>query len=189
MLLDVETVLALDEYKGVDPETVKRKLLGIENAIRAYTNNDFIVRGARIQAASSDGLFRGVSEYIKAGERVEITQSGNVDSDNHYEANNMNVGLYNVDAVFTDDNYMKLDDELFNADFNDLFLVRYPEAIKEGVLDLLKWEKTGRDKIGISSETISRHSVSYYNFSDAEMLLGYPRALMGFLEPYVKARF
>ena len=56
-------------------------------------------------------------------------------------------------------------------------------------MDLLKWEATGRDKVGVASETISRHSVSYYQFNDSEMVMGYPASLMGFLKPFVKARF
>lgn len=187
MLIDVEDVLALDEYAGADPEEVKRKIDGIESAIRAYTNNDFIVRGARITAPSTDGLLRGTSPYIKGGDRVQIVKSGNFDESGWFMTNDMNVGLYDVESVA--DGYTALDDTLFNADQNYVFLVRYPAAIVAGVFDLLKWEASGRDKVGVSSETISRHSVSYYQFNDSEMVMGYPAALMGFLKPYVKARF
>lgn len=187
MVIDLETVLALDEYEGANPEAIKIKLDGIESAIRAYTNNSFIVRGARIQAASSNGLLRGASPYIKAGDRVQIVKSGSFDENQRLIPVGMNDGLYDVESV--EDDYIALDETLYNADFNDVFLIRYPEAIKAGVIELLKWDANGRDKVGVASESISRHSVSYYQFSDSEMLMGYPASLMGFLKPYVKARF
>ena len=43
-------------------------------------------------------------------------------------------------------------------------------------------------KIGISSETLSRHSVSYAQPS-SDSIGGYPSYLMSFLKPYMKARF
>lgn len=188
MLVDIDDVLALPEYEGADPEALKRKINGIESAIRSYTNNNFIVRGARVQAPSTDGLLRGNSPYIKGGDRVHIVGSGFLDdASGMFIRNDMNVGLYDVESV--NDGYIALDETLHNADVNDVFLVRYPEAIKAGVIDLLKWEATGRDKVGVASETISRHSVSYYQFNDSEMVMGYPASLMGFLKPFVKARF
>ena len=188
MLVDIDDVLALDEYEGADPEAVKLKINGIESAIRAYTNNDFTVRGARIIAPSADGLLRGASPYIQVGDRVQVVASGFVDDGRFLSVrNDMNVGLYDVASV--SDEGIALDRTLYRADFNDVFLVRYPAAIVAGVMELMKWEASGRDKVGVSSESISRHSVSYYQFSDAEMLMGYPASLMGFLKPFVKARF
>lgn len=188
MLVDLNDVLALPEYEGADPDLLTRKILGIESAIRSYTNNNFIVRGARIIAPSRDGLIRGTSPYVKGGDRVQIfTSAIRDDVVGDLVFNDMNAGLY--DVVSVEEGYIALDETLYNADVNDLFLVRYPEAIKAGVMDLLKWEATGRDKVGVASETISRHSVSYYQFNDSEMVMGYPASLMGFLKPFVKARF
>lgn len=192
MLIDVADVLALDEYAGADPDVLARKILGIESAIRSYTNNSFIVRGARFVAPSRDGKLRGISPYIKGGDRVMIAKSG-FENPTGFAQNlkpiGMNDGLYDVVSVEPDLGYTAVDATLHDADFNDVFLVRYPEAIKAGVIDLLKWEATGRDKVGVASETISRHSVSYYQFNDSEMVMGYPASLMGFLKPFVKARF
>ncbi len=190
MLVDVDEVLKLDEFAGVDPDIIKRKINAVENAIRAYTNNNFIERGARIVAPSTDGLLRGTSPYIKGGDRVYIANSGIADPEQYkskWKPVGMNNGLY--DVVSVEEGYTALNETLYNADINDCFKVVYPEAIKAGVLDLLKWEQTGRDKIGVSSETISRHSVSYYQFNDSEMIMGYPAVLMGFVKPFVKARF
>ena len=46
-----------------------------------------------------------------------------------------------------------------------------------------------RDKVGIKSETLSRHSVTYYDQDAGNQVMGYPASLMGFLSPYIKARF
>ena len=67
--------------------------------------------------------------------------------------------------------------------------INYPADIKLGAINLLKWDMDNRDKIGIQSETISRHSVTYADANGDNYVQGYPRALMGFLRPYVKARF
>jgi hypothetical protein len=41
----------------------------------------------------------------------------------------------------------------------------------------------------VASETISRHSVTYVDQTGENTIMGYPVALMGFLKPYIKARF
>lgn len=65
----------------------------------------------------------------------------------------------------------------------------YPMDIKMGVVSLMRWEVERRDKIGVASETISRHSVTYVDQTGANTAMGYPAALMGFLQPYKRARF
>ena len=65
----------------------------------------------------------------------------------------------------------------------------YPMDVKMGVVNLMKWELDNRDKVGVQSETISRHSVTYFNMDGDNSIMGFPKALMGFLKPYMKARF
>ncbi len=65
----------------------------------------------------------------------------------------------------------------------------YPMDVKMGVVNLMKWELDNRDKVGVASETISRHSVTYFNMDGDNSVMGYPRSLMGFLKPYKRARF
>lgn len=79
-----------------------------------------------------------------------------------------------------------------NNNFHEFILageVVYPPDIKIGVIGLMKWELTNRDKVGIASETISRHSVTYADANGDSYLNGYPKALMSFLKGYRKARF
>ena len=65
----------------------------------------------------------------------------------------------------------------------------YPANVKMGVVNLIKWELDCRDKVGIASETISRHSVTYFDMNGDNSLMGYPKALLGFLRPFKRARF
>lgn len=65
----------------------------------------------------------------------------------------------------------------------------YPMDVKMGVINLMKWELNSRDKVGIASESISRHSVTYFDMTGDNSAMGYPKALTGFLRPYMKARF
>jgi hypothetical protein len=51
------------------------------------------------------------------------------------------------------------------------------------------WEVQNRSKVGIQSETLSRHSVTYFAQDASNQLMGYPVTLLGFLKPYIKARF
>lgn len=66
---------------------------------------------------------------------------------------------------------------------------KYPPDVKMGVVNLMKWELESREKVGVQSETISRHSVTYASTSSADYAMGYPKRLLGFLKPYMKARF
>jgi len=68
-------------------------------------------------------------------------------------------------------------------------VIKYPADVKIGVVNLLKWEYSSRDKASVASETISRHSVTYRSDTETNYINGYPASLMGFLRPYMKARF
>jgi hypothetical protein len=65
----------------------------------------------------------------------------------------------------------------------------YPMDVKMGVVNMLNWDLENRNKVGIQSETISRHSVTYFNMDGDNSTMGFPKALLGFLKPYMKARF
>lgn len=65
----------------------------------------------------------------------------------------------------------------------------YPMDVKLGAVNMINWELTNREKVGVASETISRHSVTYFDLSGENSIMGYPKALLGFLRPYKRARF
>lgn len=65
----------------------------------------------------------------------------------------------------------------------------YPADVKMGVVNLLKWEMTNREKVGVQSESISRHTVQYFDMGRDNSEMSYPVSLLGFLQPYCRARF
>lgn len=65
----------------------------------------------------------------------------------------------------------------------------WPMDIKMGVVDLLKWKMGAGRKVGVAAETLSRHSVTYESTTAENTAMGYPKALMAFLKPYMRARF
>lgn len=65
----------------------------------------------------------------------------------------------------------------------------YPMDVKVGVVNLLKWEMTNRAKVGVQSESISRHTVQYFDMGRDNSEMSYPVSLLGFLQPYCRARF
>ena len=109
------------------------------------------------------------------GDTIQISQS-------HY-----NDGLYVITKL--DNDTITLDKDLFDNEFNMVTKIEYPTAIVQGVINLMKWDVNSRDKVGIQSESISRHSVTYFNQDGSNSTIGYPTSLLGFLEPFKKARF
>lgn len=66
----------------------------------------------------------------------------------------------------------------------------WPADIKMGCVRLLQYDLSGAgQKAGIAAETLSRHSVTYEARTAENTAMGYPAAMMGFLKPYMRARF
>lgn len=174
MIVDVSELLELPEFIGIFEKTLNRKLKAVESLIRSYTNNNFQNRMVRFEAPSSASSLLGCSPYLMVGDTIQITES-------------INNGLYMVKEI--NQNIVTVDEGLFEADYNLITKVEYPDAVVEGVINLMIWEVQNRSKVGIKSETLSRHSVTYYDQDANNQLMGYPVTLLGFLKPYIKARF
>lgn len=175
MILTVDEVKDLPEFSGLSEKGIKDKLSALELMIRAYTHNNFQNRNIRFVAASTGALLLGTSEYLKAGDTVQISQS------------EVNDGLYVVESV--SNGRTTVDAELFSVESNMVTKVEYPVDVKTGALALAKWEIRMKNKAGIKSETLSRYSVTYADADINNQIMGYPAALLGFLKPYMKARF
>ena len=171
MIITVEELKAVSELSSIPDEQLTIMCEGIEDFIRQYTNNNFIVKNVTFNTPSSEGKLATVSPLIKVGDTVLISNS------------KYNNGVYVLTA-----NDGTLDKELFDDDNNKITLVKYPPSIKLGVVKLLQYNAKMDDKVGISSESLSRHSVSYAQPS-SDSVGGYPSSLMSFLKPYMKARF
>lgn len=157
------------------PETVvERKIRAIERLIRSETNNHFHDRTVRFEVPSCHGLLIGGSPYLAEEDTVEISDSANK-------------GLYTI--VEMSDGHIKLDKLLYDFPMNTVTKVVYPEDVQEGVLNMLQWDFTMRAKVGIKTESLSRHSVTYYDMDAGNSLNGYPESLISFIEPYRQMRW
>lgn len=175
MIIPVEKLAEMDEFQGISESTLKRKLEAVENLIRAYTHNNFQNRNVRFAGESLKNRVFGISPFLKVGDTVQISQS------------QVNDGLFTITELLDDG--IQVDRELFSVPHNLVTKIEYPADVQEGVINLMKWEIKNRDKAGIQSETLSRHSVTYFNQDANNQAMGYPVTLLGFLKPYIKARF
>lgn len=175
MIFEVEDLLELPEFSGKSEKVLTKKLKAVELLIRAYTNNNFQNRFVRFNANSIEDKCFGSSPFLNVGDTVQISKS------------KVNDGLY----VITEktDSFIRLDSTLFDVSCNLITKIEYPEDVKQGVLELMKWEASNRQKVGIKSETLSRHSVTYYDQDKSNQVMGYPVSMLGFLQPYMKPRF
>ncbi len=175
MIIPVKELIAMPEFAGIPEAVLQKKLNAVEQLIRSYTNNNFQNRYVRFQAASKGDVLQGASPFLKVNDTVQISKSF------------VNDGLYVITEI--QEGSIKLDTELFEVPLNLVTKIEYPEDVKSGVLNLMIWEVGNRQKVGIKSETLSRHSVTYYDQDINNSVMGYPVALLGFLKPYIKPRF
>ena len=154
-------------------EILMVRLAAIEAVIREYTNNNFQQRGARFIAKSSGPFLYGNYRFFNVGDTVEISMS------------EVNDGLYLVDSV--GDGYIEIEGDLFDVDFNLVTKVVYPPDVVQCAVDLFKWKMTMGNKVGVKSETLSRHSVTYED--SATLYMGYPVGILNGLKLHKKVRF
>lgn len=174
MILTIEELKAHNEFAGKSDDELLLMENGIEELIRKYTNNNFQNRNIRFVCSSSNGILDNSITYLKVGDTIQISNS------------KFNDGLYTIKTI---DSTITLNKTLYDEDKLTVTKVEYPSSIKLGVLNILKWEINHRAKVGIQSESLSRHSVTYFNQDGNNQVIGYPTSLLGFLKPYMKARF
>lgn len=171
MIITVEELKQVSELSSISDEQLTVMCEGIEDFIRQYTNNNFINKNVTFNTPSLNGKLDTVSPLFKVGDTVLISNS-----------------KYNNGVYVINDLDGTLDKELFDDDNNKVTLVKYPPTVKLGVIKLLQYNAKMDSKVGISSESLSRHSVSYVQ-PTSDSIGGYPSSLMSFLKPYMKARF
>ena len=175
------TVSELRQYITTDEtdEVLEAKLQALELLIRAYTNNNFQIRAFRavaVAVAAENNLLFNSTVPFKVGDTLQLTESDFMQDE-----------LVTVMGV--GDTSITVSGELSDESGLVVTKVKYPMDVKMGVVNLMKWELDNRDKVGVASESISRHSVTYVDQTGDNTIMGYPVALMGFLKPYRKARF
>lgn len=175
MIISVERIKNLVNLDGWTDERIKMKLDAIEQTIRAYTNNNFQNRGFRVQADIAAGVFLSESLIpFDVGDTVQISESMK------------NNGLFTVSEAY--DVSFVAEEDTHDEDNVLVTKVEYPADVVACAVNLMDWEVNMRQKVGIQSETLSRHSVTYADPSGDKQAMGYPASLLGCLKPYRKAR-
>lgn len=180
MIISVERIKSLVNLDGWTNEKIQLKLDAIEQTIRAYTNNNFQNRGFRVQADIMANVFLSESLIpFDVGDTVQVSES---------QKNN---GLFTI-AEVNDENFI-VNEDVRDEDNVLVTKVEYPADVVACAVNLMEWEVNMRGKVGIQSETLSRHSVTYVNMdgsgtSGASNVMGYPASLLGCLKAYRKAR-
>lgn len=155
---------------------LEMRLKAVELFIRGYTNNSFQVRGTGRTADIMAGLFMvDALNPFEVGDTVQVSGS------------DKNDGLYTVKE--SDDTTFTVNEKTRDEVGVLVSLVEYPEDVKVGVIELLKFDLEGREKANVQSESISRHSVTYQTMDATNSTGGYPLHLLGFLRRHMKARF
>lgn len=175
MIVDIDEIK--EDFPDVKETKLIKKLKAIEKAIRKYTNNNFMDIKFRAYGKIENGvLLLNAFPYFAEKDNIELSHC-------------LNDGVYTIDFIVQ--NQINLVEEVNLFDCSNVMVTKvvYPEDIQEGVKNMLKWDLGLRNKVGIKSETISRHSVTYFDMDANNSLKGYPASLLGFLEDYIKARF
>ena len=174
-------LMSVEEFKTyVDTDmadvALEARLRALELLIRAHTHNNFQKRGYQARASITGAALEASAPLpFKIGDTIQITESL------------WDEGLFTVNSVSGATCAVK--EELTDEPEVLCIRVEYPMDVKMGAVNMLKWDLENRDKVGVQSETISRHSVTYFNMDGENSSLGYPKSLTGFLKPYMRARF
>lgn len=173
-------IMSVKEFKelvqtDVEDAMLEAKLQALEILIRKHTNNNFQKRGIRASCQVMAEKLYTDYPYFKVGDTIQVSESI------------FNDGIYVIQSI--EDHMITLDKDLLDESTVLVTKVEYPADVKIGVVNMMKWDLENREKVGIQSETISRHSVTYFNMDGDNSLIGYPKSFVGFLKPYMRARF
>ena len=172
---DLKKFITTDKADSV----LELKLQALEQSIRKYTNNRFHQKPyVRIRADVVAGIFvTDDAMPFKVGDTIQVSQG----------ADATDCGIYTIKEI--DGQTFTVKEDIPDMAQVTVNKVAYGVDVVMGVINLMEWDLKNRKKFGVQSETISRHSVTYFNMDGTNSLMGYPKPLLGFLKPYMKARF
>lgn len=175
MLMSVEYLRKFVDTEETDA-ILETRLEALEAAIRQETHNAFTERYFCHETAILNGVMLTPDKHIASGDTVLISGMpyGN--------------GIY----VVQDENALKPAPD--DTEYAILHRVIYPPDVVMGCVDIMRYKLSraaqhAETKAGISSETISRHSVSFVGEDAYSGVFGVPERLVKFLDRYRKARF
>lgn len=177
MIISVEDVKK-SITTNLDDSVLEEKLQALEVQIREYTNNRFLKKPyVRINAEILGGVFISESPVpFKVGDTVQVSVGRDA----------IDCGVYTVKEISGTTFTVKEDvDDITNTTVS---LVQYKADVRMGVVELLDWKLKNADKVGLSAETISRHSQTFDRAS-IDKNFGVPNDLLAFLKPYKNPRF
>ena len=173
MLMTADELKKLVETDESDLK-LSMRLSAIEQSIRSYTNNSFIVRGTLQKASVLGGVLTAEADDFGKGDTIELFYTEKSD------------GLYIVEEVISPCMY-RLSPECPDAE-GKVALVKYPDDVKFGAAMMIEHDISREGCDGVASETISRHSVTYATATEGNTIMGYPMKLTSFLKPYRRIR-
>ena len=174
MIISVEQAKALIDLADWKDEKIEMKLKAVEQTIRAYTHNNFQDRGYRVQASIIDGELVSESPIpFSIGDTIQISES------------QYNGGLFTISGI--DSTTFTVSEDIKDEGAVLVTKVVYPADVIDCCINLLEWSKNYGGKVGIKSETLSRHSVTYED--SATLFMGFPVGILNGLNLYRKARF
>ena len=164
----------LEKYPNREAE-LKGRMRAIEETVRGSTNNNFQRREKRFLTIVTNGALPGAPFWFQKGDTIQITNSG------------ANDGLYEVAAAAG--GALTLDLTPDEGAVCTVTRIEYPPDVVAGANDMLRWDIQYRPKVGVKSESLSRHTVTYLDLDATNSRDGYPAALTGFMNRHRKARF
>lgn len=174
MIISVEEVKKEVSLNGWTDEKISRKLKAIEQTVRKYTNNNFQDRNIRSECEIMSQRLYGVSvPNLNVGNTIQISET------------KFNDGVYVIKTV--EDKFIEVEQSLVDEAHALVTKVVYPDDVVDCAINLLEWTVKFGGKVGVKSETLSRHSVTYED--SATLYDGYPVGLLSGLNKYRKARF
>lgn len=171
MIVSLEKIKASANCESMTDAQIIDKMGSIENLIRNYCNNTFQNRAIRFYTAIKSNYLLYCSPFLTDGDNIQISDSA------------VNDGVY---SLTIEDGNAKLNTNVFDNDFQMITKIEYPATVVNTALELFKWSVEKSDKVGIKSETLSRHAVTYEDSTG--FIMGYPSAIISGLNAFKRAR-
>lgn len=172
-------IISLEKAKQIKPNVTQDELNALESFIRDHTHNHFQNRNVRftIKSIGDPNLLNVNDPYgLRKDDTVEIYGTS------------LNDGVYTVSELLTDSIRLSDDSALYDETPGSGIVtkVQYPDAVLQGVKDILKYDVETVGRTGIKSKSISRVSETYTDMTKDQTIGGRPAYLYGFLTNYMK---
>lgn len=173
-------IITLEQAQTVDPKITQLDLNAYEQQIRALTNNNFNHKHIKVFNIGlvGDKVVTPLELVgVGVGDTIEVFNS------------RFNNGLYVVKAVSPFE--ITIDGEFVSEIVIDggMSKVVYPDDIKVGLLDVIRYKQKMGNKLGVKSESVARMSTTYYDVSGVDNIDGMPSSQWSFLDKYRKIRW